>query len=133
MTGAHIIGEMLRADSQVTEKVVMASIKAGILPDGVTLPALLVRLVSSIDAQPLKRGATVRIRDRIAVTVRASSYAEQVEIIKRVKKACAGKAGTFADLSSIAILTDSTGPDVLGPGNSFEQTQDFRVSYDAPT
>jgi hypothetical protein len=32
----------------------------------------------------------------------------------------------------VSILTAGTGPDVAGPNDSYEQTQDFRVSFDAP-
>ena len=131
MTGADIIGGILRADEAILVKVALGSIKAGKLPDGVALPALLVRFVSGVERQPLKRGPTVRQTDRIAVTVRANSYSEQEAVIALVKAACAGRVGDIGGASAVSILTAGTGPDILGPGNSFEKTQDFRVGYDA--
>lgn len=131
MTGVDIVGALVRAEGQITELVAVESIKAGVLPDNVVLPALLLRLVSSVDRQPLKRGQFVRTTDRIAVTVRAVSHREQRLIIKRVKKCCAGLFGDLAGALRVSILTAGTGPDAIGPGSTFEQTQDFRVSFDA--
>jgi hypothetical protein len=131
MTGSDIIGALLREDVPVTERVAEASIKGGRLPEGVILPALLVRTVSVVDRQPLKRVGWVRQIARVAVTVRAASYRDQNEIIDLVKACCAGRTGDLGGARRVSILTAGTGPDVGGPGNSFEQTQDFRVTFDA--
>lgn len=131
MTGVDIVGTLLRGDAGVTQAVPAARIKAGALPDNVALPALLVRLVSGVERQTLKRGATTRTVDRVSVTVRASSYRDQVQIIGLVRQCCAGRVGNVAGGSSVSILTAGTGPDLNGPASSFEQAQDFRVSFDA--
>lgn len=133
MTGADIVGTLLLADLAVTARVAPANMKLGKLPDNVPLPALLIRTVSSIEAQPLKRGGTIRTVDRVSVAVRAATYRDQVEIIRLVRKSCAGKTGNIGGGSRVAIGTAGAGPDMNGPGNSFEQTQDFRVSFDATT
>lgn len=130
-TGVDIVGTLLRAHPDLTAIVPIERIKAGALPDDVALPALLVRCVSSVERQPLKRGAVTRNVDRIAVTVRAASYREQRAVIAIVKPCCAGKTGDIGGGVRVSILTAGTGPDVRGPGDSFEQTQDFRVSHDA--
>ncbi|TCP94472.1 hypothetical protein C8J42_101938 [Sphingomonas sp. PP-CE-1A-559] len=132
MTGVDIIGALLVDDEAVLEMHTAERIKAGALADGVVLPALLVRLVSSVERQPLKRGGSVRTVDRIAVTVRSKTYAEQTKAIGLVRKACAGRTGDVGEAKSVSVLTAGAGPDARGPGNSFEQTQDFRVSFDAP-
>ena len=132
MSGVAIVGDLLRGYAQLLEVVPADRIKAGRLPDGVALPALLVRKVSSVDRQPLKRGADVRETERVSVTVRAKSYREQVAVIKLVRTCCAGKTGNLAGFARTSVLTAGTGPDIAGPGDSFEQTQDFRVSFDAP-
>lgn len=131
MTGVDIIGALLLGNADTLELVPATSMKAGMLPDGIELNAILVRLVSSVERQPLRRGEVVRTIDRISVAVRAKSYAQQVEIIRRVRACCAGRFGNLVGAASVAIVTAGTGPDAIGPGNSFEQTQDFRVSYDA--
>jgi len=129
-TCAKIIGALLRADEDLLAAVPASRIKDKRLPGNVELPALLVRTVSSIDRLTLKRGAIVRVNDRVAVTVRAASGREQDAIIQLVRRACAGFTGDLAGGERVAVLTDSLGPDVPGPGDSFEQTQDFRVSAD---
>jgi hypothetical protein len=129
MTGTRIIGALLRADQNVLGAVVTASIKAGRLPDSVTLPALLVRTVSNIERQPLKRAGWVRQTDRVSVAVRAENYDQKDAIIALVKACCAGDIGGGIRVS---ITTAGLGADVNGPGDTFEQTQDFRVSFDAP-
>lgn len=132
MTGADIIGQLLRADEVLVARVPAARIKAKRLPSGIDLPALLVRVVSVVDAQPLDIDGHVRRADRIAVTVRAASAIDQDEIIQHVRTICHGRTGAIAGAMNVSIRTAGTGPDVAGPGDSFEQTQDFRVSFDAP-
>lgn len=129
MTGADIIGALLRADIAISAVVPIDRIRGGRLPDDVSLPALLVRTVSSIERPALRRGAAVSMTDRIAVTVRARSYDEQIEVMDAVLRCCAGRTGAIAGASAVAILNAGRGPDVIGPGDSYEQTQDFRVSY----
>lgn len=130
-TGAMIIGELLRADPNVTGRVRVEDIKAGRLPDDVTLPALLVRVVSTVERHPLRRGPLTRTTDRVAVTVRAESYRDQKEIMGLVRDCCAGLTGSIGGGLNVSILTAGAGPELDGPGNTFERTQDFRVSHDA--
>lgn len=132
MTGVDIIGALLQADGALIAIVPANRIKAAQLPDGIPLPALLVRLVSSVEQQLLNRGTTVRSTDRISVTVRAANYRDQVQIIRRVRSICAGQTGAVGGGDDVSILSAGTGPDVIGPANSFEQTQDFRVSFNTP-
>ncbi len=131
MTGVDIIGALLLADKASVDIATNARIKAGALPENIALPAFLVRLVSSVERQALKRGGLVRTIDRVSVTVRAATYREQVAAIRVIRRACAGRTGAVGAATSVSILTAGTGPDLRGPGNSFEQTQDFRVSFDA--
>lgn len=132
MTGAEIIGALLRDYAALTAIVPVGNIKGGRLPEGALPPMLLVRVVSLIDRQPLKRQGWCRSTARIAVTVRAGSYSQQGQIIDMVRTCCTGRTGNIGGGTRVAILSAGLGPDVNGPGNSFEQTQDFRVSFDAP-
>ena len=131
MTGVDIVGELLNSDEALVAAIPAGQIKAGALPDGVALPTLLVRMTSNVERQMLKRGPTVRTMERISVTVRAESYRDQVNAMKLVVKACAGRTGSIAGADNVSVLTAGRGPDLRGPGNSYEQTQDFRVSFDA--
>ena len=132
MSGVEIVGTLLREFAELTAVVQPANIKAGMLPDNVALPAILVHSVSLVDRQPLKRGAFFRCTERVAVAVRAGSYREQKALIRMIRDCCAGQVGDIGGGLRVSILTAGTGPDIGGPANSFEQTQDFRVSFDAP-
>lgn len=129
MTGVDIIGALLLADDAILAKVAEASVKAGQLPDDVILPALLVRLTSGVERLQLKRIGRILMVDRVSVTVRAASYIDQTDIIQLVKDACAGRTGSVGGGENVSIINAGTGPDLPGPGNTFEQTTDFRVSY----
>lgn len=133
MSGCAIVGAVLRADAGVIALIPADRIKAAKLPDGVILPALLVRTVSVVEQQLLKKAALVRTTERVSVTVRAANYRDQVAVMKAVGNALRGRTGEIEGYARVAILTAGTGPDVLGPGDSFEQTRDFRVSFDAAT
>ncbi len=132
MTGADIIGALLRDYQPLVDVVPADRIKGGRLPLGEKLPALLVKTVSSVERQRLKRGATVRTNDRIQVTVRAASWDEQITILDLVVNACADRTGSMDGAGNYAVLTAGRGPDLEGPGDSYEQAQDFRASFDKP-
>lgn len=132
MTGADIIGELLMGAATVTDEVPADRIAGGRLPIGTPLPALLVKTLGGTERQRLKRGKFVPTIDRVRVTVRAASYDDQLRIIDLVTEACADRVGNFAGVERAAILTAGRGPDLDGPGDSFEQAQDFRVSFDKP-
>ncbi len=132
MSGVTIIGALLEAHADLMAVLPADSIKAGRLPENVALPSLLLRSISTVEEQHLRRGGLVRTTERVSVTLRSARYTEQDDILPLVRKACAGKIGTIAGFERVSVLTAGTGPDVNGPANSFEKTQDFRVSYDAP-
>lgn len=132
MSGLDIIGGLLRADAVV--RALFPSddqIKGGRLPDGVPLPALLVKETSKVERQSLKRAETTRTIDRVSVTVRAASHRDQRLAMRLVCDCCAGRTGAIGGALNVSILTAGTGPELDGPGDTFERTQDFRVSYDA--
>lgn len=133
MSGALVVGTVLRGVAVVTAKVPAEKIMSGRLPDGIAPPALLVRNVSMIERQPLKRAGWVRQTWRVAVTVRAGSYRDQTAIMRVVNAVCPGVKGEVGnDAKRVSILAAGIGPDVAGPGDTYEQTHDFRVSFDAP-
>ncbi len=131
--GSDIIGALLLADADLLAVVPAARIKAGALPENVPLPALLVTCTSSVERAALVRGAKARTVDRISVTVRAASHADRKTVMGLVTACCAGKTGAVGGGSSVAIRPAGRGPDLRGPGDTFDRTADFRVSYDAST
>ncbi len=130
-TGADIIGALLLADAPLIALIPATRIKSDILPDGVALPALVVSEASQVERQTLVRGSKVRTIDRVSVTGRFRSVRERKTIMQMVKNICAGRTGTIAGMENVSILNAGRGPNLFGPGDSLEKTQDFRVSYDA--
>lgn len=130
MTGSDIIGELLLGYAPLLEAVPAEQMKAGRLPDGVKLTAILVGDTTGIDRATLKAGAFRRVTDRVSVTVRAASWREMKAVIDLVFHACAGKRGDFAGALRVSVTSAGRGPALNGPADSFERAQDFRVSYD---
>ena len=132
MSGAAIVGALLRADVALLGLVPAARIKNERLPDDAPLPTVVVREISSSDRQTLKQRQFVRSVDRVSVTVRAANLRERDAVLKLVRAACAGKLGSIAECERVSVLTAGKGPGLAGPANSYERPQDFSVSYDAP-
>lgn len=132
MKGAEIIGTLLRSYEPLTDMVPPEVIQMGSLDANAPMDMVLARTVSLVDQHFLRNGAWQHSVERVAVAVRASDYLTQVALIKHVRAALRGFTGALLDAERIAIHTSGLGPDLRGPGGSFEQTQDFRVSYDAP-
>jgi hypothetical protein len=132
MSGGEILGKLLRDDVGLTQKVAAAAIKGGRLADAEALPVLLVRSLSIVDRQSL--ALEVRTTERVSVTVRAASYRDRKAIMDLLRSV--GRAGiaitAMGDARNISVLTAGAGPELNGPGDSFERNQDFTVSYDAP-
>ena len=133
MTGTEIIGSLLRSNPLLVAIVPLAQIKAGRLPEGTPLHAIVVNDIDTVERLQLKRGSMVRLTERVSVTVRAGDYDSRTSILKLVRDCCAGWTGNMGDAERIAILNAGKGPGLIGIGDSFEQSQDFRVSYDTPT
>jgi hypothetical protein len=133
MSGVAIIDALLGAHAPLLAVVPREATKQGRLPDKTPLPALLIRTTASNEWQALTRGDVVPTTDLVSVAVRASSYRQQKAVMKLIVAACAGRTGTIAGFNNVAVLTAGAGPDVAGPADSYEQTQDFRVSFDALT
>ena len=134
MSGSEIVGKLLRDNAALTQKVAASAIKGGRLADTEALPVLLVRSLSIVDRQSLALEAMVRTTERVSVTVRADSYRERKAIMDLLRSA--GRAGiaiaAMGIARNISVLTAGAGPELNGPGDSFERNQDFYVSYDAP-
>lgn len=128
--GCTIIGTLLRQSADLVAVVAAPSIKEGAIPKGAPLPLVLLENVSSVEPnQTLCRPDNPLTVDRVAVTIRSASVRERKLIRWLVMRACAGKTGNIAGAKNVAILAAGAGPDLRGPGDSFDKIQDFRVTY----
>lgn len=132
MSGTDLIDALLRKSEPLIAAVPADRIKGGSLAPDILLNTLLIREVTSVDRQQLKQGSIVRTVGRISVTVRAKSWRDQRAIIRLVRAACVGDRHIeLPGVTKVSVRTAGRGPDMTGPGQSFEQTQDFRVGFDA--
>lgn len=129
-TGVTIIGGLIEVHAPLTNIVPTSRMKAGRLAVGIEIPALLVRRTSGFERQQLKRGSVVRWVDRVSVTARVVAYRDLETILGLVVACCAGRGGDIGGAQRVSILNAGIGPELEGPADSFEQTQDFRVTYE---
>ncbi|MEH3121082.1 MAG: hypothetical protein PGN16_03735 [Sphingomonas phyllosphaerae] len=127
-----IVGTLLRANTTLIEIIPEEWIKIAELPEDAPMDAILIRSVSLIERQFLSVGSVYQCSERVSVAVRTSKYRPQEAILRLVRQSCHGFTGALLDATAISIRTDGRGPDLRGPGGSFEKTQDFRVAYTVP-
>ena len=129
--GVEIVSTLLREYAGFADILEAENIKGGALPENAPLPALLVRSVTTTDRKTLDGTEKGPVFERVSVAVRAANYRDQRTIMKLVKACCAGKIGNIPDVTRWSVTSAGKGPDLRGPGNSYEQTRDFRVFYNA--
>jgi len=132
VSGVDIVTDLLRADAAILAVVPAKQIKAVALPDDAPLPSLLVRSISEVERVKLRRGASVRITERVEVVVRAGSFREVRDLRVLARNACAGRTGDLSGVSAVSITNAGGGPDLVGPNRSYQRGQDFRVSFETP-
>lgn len=126
-----IVGTLLRDFADLTAIVPVDGIKEEAVPANTPLPVLPIESVSIVERHPLKRGQTTRTIERVSVNIRAASHRDRKRIRLLVIDACAGKFGDIAGAKSVSIITAGAGPNMRGPGDSYDRRQDFKVTYDA--
>lgn len=130
MNGVIAVRSLLVADTGVTGPVPIARIAAGMLPQGIDLPAISLMSVSSVDRNVPAPGPNRRVTERVQVTVLARTYPEAKAIIAAVRAAAADRMPQIDGLSDVTVHTDSAGPDFLDEETGIHmQAQDFRVSF----
>jgi hypothetical protein len=130
VSGIDIVGALLYADQAVTTAVPQARIKAGTLPQSIALPAILLTSISATDLRMLASDTPRRVTERVQVTLAVSSYDQVDTLLRLIRRACAGKVGTIADIAGVSVLTDGVGPDFMDEQTSiFMRSQDFLVSF----
>jgi hypothetical protein len=100
------------------------------LEQGITLPAILLSSVSTVDRNLMNPGVNRFVRERVQVTIFAKTRPSRKAVLAAVRKAAADKIGTsVSGLSNVTIHTDGAGPDFLGENDVRITTQDFAVTY----
>ena len=130
MSGVSVVRYLLANDSTLTVTVPAARIKAGILPINTTLPAISITQISGNRIDVIKHGSNEHITERVQVTVLATTYPQQKEILELVKHALPATRGTVNSVVVDSIEQDFTGPDLYNDDPViYEQSVDYFVKY----
>lgn len=130
MDGVAVLVQLAVANAGVLALVDEDNIAAGVLPQGITLPAVSITLVSGVPRNILAPGATRHVTDRVQATVMAKDYPTQKAVQEAVEKAAADTMPAVDGITNVVVHLDAQGPDFMNEEASiYLGTRDFRVSY----
>jgi hypothetical protein len=136
MSGSAIVTTLLHAATALTgmpPSVPTARIQSGTLPEKTALPAIAITVISGFDRNIVSTPTSVRVSERVQVTVMAKRYPEMKQIMLKVRKALRDKR-SCAGFTGVNVTTDGQGADDFGNELGFYmQTQDFLVTFDETT
>jgi hypothetical protein len=129
MSGVTAIVYLLKNNAPLTAVVSASKIAAGRIPQGTALPAIEVSHISGVWRNEISAQSTY-CTARVQVTVLASTYAQQKQIMALVRTAVPRTRGTINSVNVDCILRDSDGPDFRDDdAGIYMQTQDFFVKF----
>lgn len=130
MSGTAIIRYLLANNAPLTEIVPSSKIMAGVIPLNAALPAISIRQISGIEHKLIKRNGTQTATDRVQVTVNATTYPQQKQILKLIRSALPATRGTVNTFSVDSITPDIDGPDLYSEDPViYEQSIDYIVRF----
>lgn len=134
MNGVLAVLTVLHGNSDLTDLVPVQRIVAGVLTQGSVLPSISVTSISTVDLNLPTPGATRFVTERVQVTVLASTYKSQRQLLAAVKRAAADRLNVpVTGISAVSIHTDSAGPDFMNEDASiFLGSLDLRVKFTEP-
>jgi hypothetical protein len=131
LSGVVIIGGLMLADPAIRAIVAEDSIKAGLIPRGGQLPALVPSRISRVKQfETLDGVARERWRERVQVTAAGADYEAPHTLVDLVTEACRDKRGTLSGFERVSITHAGIGPDFMDDeANIYLGSVDFFVSY----
>jgi hypothetical protein len=129
MSDVKVIRYLLANNAPLIAVVSASKIMAGLVPEGTVLPAIGINHISGIwNSEISEQSKTCRAR--VQITVMASSYPEQKQIMRLVRAAVPRTRGSIAGVTVDSILREPDGPDFRDDElGIFMQTQDFFVTF----
>lgn len=138
MSGVAIVRSLLAGNAPLITVVPAARIMAGLLPQGIALPAIAVTSISSMRRNTVSMAeATTLVTERVqvALAVKDSSreggdYPQLTTGMRLIRQACPNQHGTINGFLCDSILPDIEGPDLDGdePG-MMSRSQDLIVKW----
>ena len=110
MSAVNAVQYLLAHNSGLLAVVPIGQIWAGLIPAGTAVPAVCVTHVSTVRKNMVSESARV-CTSRVQVSVMASTYKQQGEVLALVRAALPRSRGTVNSVKLESILLDSEGPD----------------------
>lgn len=130
MSGTAIVNYMLVNNFQLASMVDPAKIISGAIPINTEFPAISIKQVSGIEFKTIQRSGDQLVTERIQITVYASSYSQQKEIIELIRNALPATRGNINLFEVDSITLDIDGPDLYSENPvTYEQSIDSMVRY----
>ena len=129
MSDVKVIRYLLANSAPLVAVVSAAKITAGLVSQGTALPAIAVTHVSGVWNSEISQQGR-QCTARVQVTVMASTYPQQKQIMALIRSAVPRTRGTINGVSVDSILREPDGPDFRDDeAGIFMQTQDFFVKF----
>ena len=129
MSGVTAIVYLLKNNAPLIAVVSASKIAAGRIPQGTALPAIEVSHISGVWRSEISDQGSY-CTARVQVTVLASTYAQQKQIMALIRTAVPRTRGTVNSVNVDCILRDADGPDFRDDdAGIYCQTQDFFVKF----
>lgn len=130
MSGLVITRLLLVENAAVTALVPAGRIFAGIARQGTVLPLIALTDVSSTDRNTLNGEATIKVSERVQITVMATSMKELKTLMAAVRRACRNRVGFLGGFQNATCRLDGKGPDFNdAEAQICMQTQDTWVTF----
>jgi hypothetical protein len=130
MSDVHVTRYLLANNTALTAVVPAARIMAGVLPEGIALPAIAVTHVSTLRKNFVAETQVDWCTSRVQVTAMAGTYPDVKSILALVRAALPRSRGLVDGVQVDAIVSDVEGPDFRDDEEGiFCQSHDFVVTY----
>lgn len=109
-------------------------VSAGTVSEEDGLPAIGLTEIGRVEMETVANdGPANLVTARVQVTVHATSYPQQKELLQAAKLGAGVHTGVIAGVTVLSVLRDSVGPD-MGDDEAgfFQQSRDFKVAYLEP-
>jgi hypothetical protein len=131
VSGVAVISYVLGTLPALTAIVPTTSIFGGDAPKGSKLPVIVMEQISDVERNTVSMGEARRLMsERVQVTVIASSYPAQKQLLGLVRSACAHRTGLVNGVDVVSITPLGAGPDMCdAAGLIYSQPVDFLVKW----
>lgn len=131
MSAVKVIRALLIAHAPVLALVPAARIVADKVPQGMSLPAIVLTEISRVELPTVSQAQrAVQVTARVQVTVHASTYPDQKAVLQATRLGAGAHTGTVAGIAVRSVMRDVVGPDMTDDeAGVYQQSRDFKVVF----